>query len=1172
MTHKPSVHLPTPLETLAPLIEATLQESADPEQARTFLAHYLQHASPHLLETLRQTPRLVQMLILLSGGSRFIATLLQRTPDLLEGLRDIRTLTTPKSSAQFHLDSQTALEGTHGHDALLTLRRYQRWELLRIGAADFFGLLDTATITEQLSLLAETCVRMALQLAANDTNTDPKGLCILAFGKLGGYELNYSSDIDLVFLAEENGFAYERLARRTVDILTRNSEEGFLYRVDLRLRPWGRVGVLVPSQAAYERYLRENARAWERQALLKARPIAGDLQLGYTFLHTAQPHIFTDESHEDVRLNVHAMKARIEAFLKATGRSWGEVKLGAGSIRDIEFVAQYLQLAHGARLPAILTPNTLDALQRLLAHHLLSDEDERILREGYLFLRTVEHALQLRDFRQTHTLPDDPNTLRQLARRLGFEGDHAADDFLAQYEAHTSAVRRVYERHLLPNAQQTISAPTNDTVADHVARLAPSYREIFTPQEIQMHAAFAASLDEQTPVHVHAEPDGENWRLTIVGYDARGALSIICGLLFAYGANILDGQIFTYEPDTQTHHRRKLVDVFTIAGNETLSFATWSAYEDELRALFRHLLRDDRDTARHAIIERLSSRLAAEHPIPDTLYPVEIEIDNDADPHYTVLHIQSRDTVGFLFELSNALTINGIDIARVVVRSEGEQVHDTLWVTDREGRKITDEHRLRQLRAAIVLVKHFTHLLPHSPNPVQALRSFRDFLANLFANPNWPDEFATLERPKVLDALARLLGVSEFLWEDFLRMQHDNLFPVVQHVETLDWGKSAPQMTLELETLLAEAQTLEERKRVLNAYKDREMFRIDMRYILGRTPAFEHFAAELSDLAEVVVNAAHHIAEAHLHTQYGTPRTAANTPARLAIFALGKFGGRELGFASDIELLFVYEGNGTTTGPTVITTAEYYERLVALFLQLLESRRKGIFEIDLRLRPYGRAGSLAVPIAAFERYFAPDGPAWPYERQALVRLRPVGGDVALGARIMALRDTFVYTGRLFDVAAMRAMRERQIRQLVRPGTFNAKFSPGGLVDVEYTVQALQITYGHRSPALRVPNIRQALHALYDAHLLDREEYATLRSAHIFLRQLIEALRIVRGNAEDLTVPQADTEAFRYLARRLGYGQHAHQLDDDIRRVAQEVRDTSTRVLQKIEEDGKREPG
>ncbi len=1166
MTPEPATihNLPPALEDLAPLIEATLHESADPEQARTFLTSFFTRVSPDLLETLRQTPRLVQMLTLLCGGSRFIATILQRSPTLLAGLRDVRALTTPKSAAQFHLDAQTALEEARGHDALLMLRRYQHWELVRIGAADFFGLLDIATITEQLSLLAETCVRMALQLAARETNTDPTGMCILAFGKLGGRELNYSSDIDLVFLAEENGFAYKRLARRIVDILTRNSEEGFLYRVDLRLRPWGRVGALVPSQAAYERYLRENARAWERQALLKARPIAGNLPLGYTFLQNAHPFIFTDESLEDVRTNVHAMKARIEAFLKAAGRTWGEVKLGAGSIRDIEFVAQYLQLAHGARLPDIITPNTLDALHRLLAHNLLSLEDERILREGYLFLRTVEHALQLRDFRQTHTLPDTPNTLRHLARRLGFDGETAAEDFLAQYNAHTNAVRQVYERYLLPNIQSAVTAPTRDTVAEHVARLAPSYREIFTPDEIQLHATFAASLDERPPVRVHAEPDDEKWRLTIVGYDARGALSIICGLLFAYGANILDGQIFTYEPDAHQQQRRKLVDVFTITGDDAFSPETWSAYEADLRTLFRHLLHDDRDTARHIIIERLSNRLGAEKSEPDTLYPVEIDIDNDADPHYTVLHIQSRDTVGFLFELSNALTISGIDIVRVVVRSEGEQVQDTLWVTDHRGRKITDERRLREVRAAVVLVKHFTHLLPHSPNPVQALRNFRDFLANLFSTPNWPDEFATLERPKVLDALARLLGVSEFLWEDFLRMQHDNLFPVVQHVETLDWGKSAPQMTLELETLLANAQSLEERKQVLNAYKDREMFRIDMRYILGRTPAFEHFAAELSDLAEVVVNAAFHIAEAHLHTQYGTPRDTTNAPARLAIFALGKFGGRELGFASDIELLFVYEGNGTTSGPTIITSAEYYERLVALFLQLLESRRKGIFEIDLRLRPYGRAGSLAVPLTAFERYFAPDGPAWPYERQALVRLRPVGGDVALGARIMALRDTFIYTGHPFDVAAMRAMRERQIRQLVRPGTFNAKFSPGGLVDVEYTVQALQMTYGHRSPALRVPNIRQALHALYDAHLLDREEYATLRSAHIFLRQLIEALRIVRGNAEDLTVPAADTEAFHYLARRLGYGQDAHMLDEDIRRVAHQVRESSTTLLERIE--------
>ena len=139
---------------------------------------------------------------------------------------------------------------------------------------------------------------------------------------------------------------------------------------------------------------------------------------------------------------------------------------------------------------------------------------------------------------------------------------------------------------------------------------------------------------------------------------------------------------------------------------------------------------------------------------------------------------------------------------------------------------------------------------------------------------------------------------------------------------------------------------------------------------------------------------------------YGEPRTAEGEPARLCVAALGKCGGRELGFASDIELMFVYEGGGETAGPKVITAAEFYEKLVVEFTRAIRARREGIFEIDLQLRPYGKAGSLAVSLDAFRRYFAPAGPAWSYERQALVKLRPIAGDEALGRELRALCDDY----------------------------------------------------------------------------------------------------------------------------------------------------------------------
>ena len=201
------------------------------------------------------------------------------------------------------------------------------------------------------------------------------------------------------------------------------------------------------------------------------------------------------------------------------------------------------------------------------------------------------------------------------------------------------------------------------------------------------------------------------------------------------------------------------------------------------------------------------------------------------------------------------------------------------------------------------------------------------------------------------------------------------------------------------------------------------------------------------------------------------------------------------------------------------------------------------------MRPYGKAGSLAVSLQSFQRYFAPEGEAWPYERQALVKLRPIGGDVKFGKQVVDARDALIYTGQPFDIAAMRAMRERQLRHLVTAGTINTKFSPGGLVDLEYLVQGLQITNGHRRPLLRQTNTDQALTALVSEDILSIADYTLLREALIFLRELINALRMVRGNAKDLTVPPPDSEEFAFLARRLEYeNDQIAKLQDDLVRA------------------------
>jgi glutamate-ammonia-ligase adenylyltransferase len=261
--------------------------------------------------------------------------------------------------------------------------------------------------------------------------------------------------------------------------------------------------------------------------------------------------------------------------------------------------------------------------------------------------------------------------------------------------------------------------------------------------------------------------------------------------------------------------------------------------------------------------------------------------------------------------------------------------------------------------------------------------------------------------------------------------------------------------------------------------------------------------------------------------------------------------------------MLIYDGIGKTTGPKVLSSSEYFEEVIHSFVKSIQARQEGIFHIDLQLRPYGKAGRLAVSLEAFQRYFTPRGPAWAYERQALLRMRTITGNLALGEQICSLRDSFVYNGDPFNVTAMHAMRERQIRHLVSAGTFNAKYSPGGLVDLEYLVQGLQITYGATNPSLRLTNTRMAMVALTEAGILSVDNHARLRKAHTFLRWLIDSLRVVRGNTKDVNIPPFDSEEFAFLARRLLYGSDTNRLQEDLTRYPMDVQELNKQLLSNL---------
>ncbi|MBI4310440.1 MAG: hypothetical protein HY681_01555 [Chloroflexi bacterium] len=591
----------------------------------------------------------------------------------------------------------------------------------------------------------------------------------------------------------------------------------------------------------------------------------------------------------------------------------------------------------------------------------------------------------------------------------------------------------------LPDEQLTL-----ESVAGQLGR---AY-ESFDAAVRLRHLALLLSVQQPHDAAVEAVQEGpDQWAVVICAWDCIGALSVIAGLFAANHINIESVDVYTIRmpqaappalpprpyagsrapspirpgssrsgpsPASPSLPRVKLLDVFHVHSQAALAPSFWEQFRQELGQHMGLMVSGQREKAREAVIDRFSQVVGAGQAIERQLYPVAVELSNDQSEAWTRLIISSADTLGFLFAFSNALAMLEVNIERAEVRTKDGQVHDTFWLTDASGHKITSPERLHELRVAAALIIQFTYLLPNSPNPAQALRQFNALALQMLANPGWTQELRDMESARVLEVLAGMMGVSQFLWEDFLRMQHENLFPVLLDAPALSARKSIAQLREGLRQATEAAPSHEARARELNRFKDREMFRIDLRHITRRI-GFREFAEELSDLAEVVVEQATALSHARLQERHGRPALPDGSSCPWAACALGKLGGRELGFGSDIEMLFVYQEESLTRGPEVIRNSTYFNDFVRAFLSALETRREGIFEIDLRLRPYGNKGALASSLEAFRSYYSREGSARQFERMALVRLRPVAGDPALGSAVVAARDAFVYSGAPPDI-------------------------------------------------------------------------------------------------------------------------------------------------------------
>jgi len=688
----------------------------------------------------------------------------------------------------------------------------------------------------------------------------------------------------------------------------------------------------------------------------------------------------------------------------------------------------------------------------------------------------------------------------------------------------------------------------------YLRRWGERYPEVIHVAQAVRHREVLAGLTPANPaeVIVALEPDG-TVACTVLAFDHPALFSLITGLLGAAGFNIVSGDVFTSLPqsgepgrrlrriprEAMRVARRHIVDHFR--GRCAAADLT-GAWADDLREQLRGIVRrletghpEEAVRARHLVYEQVARRMAALSARGEaTLYPVELEVSNQGP--FTRLLVRSQDTPFFLYSLSNALALRGMTIERVTISTTpAGEVADRIDILDSHGRKILAPRDLEDLRLSVALTKQFTYCLGTAHDPYAALTRFEQLTEDIARAPDRTRWLNQLAQPESLRDLARILGASDFLWEDFIRAQYENLLPLLQRrAGDARTDVSSAALQARLDQALAGCASDAERREALNAWKDREIFEIDLQHILADDPDVRQLAEPLTRVAELVVSSASTAATEHLVRRHGSPRTVGGMPTALAVCGLGKLGGVALGYASDIELLFVYADNGRTDGPGPLSNAEFFDRLVQETTALIAAKREGVFQIDLRLRPYGGAGPLACSLDNFCRYYGPGGAAMSYERLALVRLRAIAGDRDLGARVERLRDQFVYESASISIPELQDLRRKQLAEKASGDRPNAKLSPGALVDIEYCVQMLQSQHSGVQRELRSPRIHEALQALCRVGLLDAEESRRLTRAYYFLRRLINALRMLRGSALDLFLPDPGSIEYRHLARRMGY--------------------------------------
>jgi glutamate-ammonia-ligase adenylyltransferase len=445
-------------------------EQPDPDLAINNLEQFVAStpARESLFSLWLDNEALLRVVLSLFGNSVFLSKRLIQQPDLLDTLLDPASLTRAKTKAALQEDLQSLLVRASRYDERLdVMRRFKRAEEFRIGLREIAGEADILATMRDLSNLADVYLEAALRLVwqewarSFELSERPEGLgfLIIALGKLGGMELDFASDLDLLFVNQDPSdaadvpqqFAYNKIAEKLVQAIGGMSRYGAVFRVDLGLRPEGNKGPLVLSIGGLRDYYQHRGQLWERQALLRARPAAGDSALAQRVMQVIDAFVYEAPIEPDIIDKITAMRQRIEHERASERGESLDIKVGYGGLVDIEFLVQSHQLLWGARKPALRLRSTWDVLETLEREGIFSAQEALSLRDAYGFLRRVESALRIVDDRSINTIPDNPADQRRLARRLGYQDigkSRAEQTMLADIQACTSQVRRLYEQRM----------------------------------------------------------------------------------------------------------------------------------------------------------------------------------------------------------------------------------------------------------------------------------------------------------------------------------------------------------------------------------------------------------------------------------------------------------------------------------------------------------------------------------------------------------------------------------------------------------------------------------------------------------------------------------------------------------------------------------------------------